>query len=106
MATRKKVDRGASSPPVSEAEDMIESPVKMDRVVIGDIVLYAHRTMSADPSFAQYFYLPMIVTAVHDGNAVDGMVVSSMPEKVGYGGTKFVNGIEFGDGVDQWRHRA
>ena len=98
MATRKKVDRGAHSPP----EPMAETP----RVKVGDVVMYSHRRFSADAFMTAPHLVPMIVTTVFDSGRINGVAFSDSEDAAGFVGSKVVFEVEEGKEEGTWQHRA
>ena len=72
---------------------------------LGQIVLYKHRKMSSNPNVPDFFYLPMIITRIHDGDGIDGMVISDSRSAVGFEGMKPVRNVLEGEDEGQWEHQ-
>ena len=115
MSARRK-SAGDVKSPAADAESIVDKHGPVERyedhregrdivLRLGDTVLYAHRKMSQDPNVPDSFLLPMIVTKIFDGQAVNGVVFSDNHSTVGFEGCKVVREVQHGDGEGQWQYQ-
>ena len=115
MASRRK-SAGDNASPAADAESVADNYGQVEAyedhregreivLRLGDMVLYSHRKMSGNPNVPDSFLLPMMVTAIHDGNTINGLVFSDRSTSVGFEGMKPVFDVSQGEDEGQWQYR-